>query len=262
MQNQMIINSIENKQEKDSMINAIKDLDLTIELTGLTVSHSKEDRERQDKRYKLLLAVSELVDFMNNEPTFSDISKADVLKLAISLLVDGEQTDKDRGYGQITKNVSENVDGLIHKLRKNKYGLEMTPLEQELEDIKIGLKDIERYQGAKYVHPEGSGHPKSGKMENPKEFFERVYGKFWSELKDNDYKGVIYQNDLMAIDKTLWIALRNHFDRNESQHIRDFLPKITNKSSLLIAKAKKAKTTEISRGAEEMIRRSAKASNV
>ncbi len=57
---------------------------------------------------------------------------------------------------------------ILTKPRKNKYGLVMDPLEQELENIKLGFLEIEIYQGARYEHPI------YGK-EDPVKFFNRVY---------------------------------------------------------------------------------------
>ena len=95
---------------------------------------------------------------------------------------------------------------ILTKPRKNKYGLVMDPLEQELENIKLGFLEIEIYQGSAYIHPD------YGK-ESPREFFERVYSRFWSEPKTGEYNGISYQNDLMLIDQKLLNDIRNSFSR-------------------------------------------------
>ena len=81
-----------------------------------------------------------------------------------------------------------------------------------------------------------------------------MYNRFWSIPENNEYKGFIYQDDLMIIDKSLWIALRNHFDRKESGAMRNFLPAITSKTFLLKSKLNAMSSKDISRSAQEILR--------
>ena len=99
---------------------------------------------------------------------------------------------------------------ILTKPRKNKYGLVMETLEQELENIKIGFLKIEMYQGSTYIHP---NHGK----ENPKEFFERVYKKY----SDED---IVYQDDLMFIDAKLYHALANYYSKIQKSPLNQFIP--------------------------------------
>ena len=55
---------------------------------------------------------------------------------------------------------------ILTEPRKNKYGLVMDPLEQELENIKLELREIEKFD------------PRNQKGETSYEFFMRVYGKY------------------------------------------------------------------------------------
>jgi hypothetical protein len=84
------------------------------------------------------------------------------------------------------------VPSALTKKRKNKYGLEMTDLEQELDNIKIGLVDIENFD------------PYNQAGETSYEFFTRVYGKYRDA-------GVIYQADLLVIDNRLLKNLKDYF---------------------------------------------------
>ena len=124
--------------------------------------------------------------------SFLQKKSADVLKLITKVVADNGEANGEASYKQIGQNVSENVDGSIKKLRKNKYGLEMTVLEQELEEIKIGLREIERFD------------PYNQKGENSYDFFMRVYGRYREE-------NVIYQADLLAIDNRLLKNLKDYF---------------------------------------------------
>ena len=72
----------------------------------------------------------------------------------------------------------------------------MDPLEQELENIKLELREIEKFD------------PRNQKGETSYEFFMRVYGKY----RDAD---VIYQADLMLIDNRLLKNLKNFFRRGK-----------------------------------------------
>lgn len=95
---------------------------------------------------------------------------------------------------------------ILIKPRKNKYGLVMDLLEQELENIKIGFLKIEMYQGARYEHP-------VYRKEDPIQFFTRVYGKY----KEVD---CIFQDDLLAIDINLNKALENLFgNKNNKKYL-------------------------------------------
>lgn len=116
---------------------------------------------------------------------------------------------------------------ILTKPRNNKYGLVMDPLEQELENIKLGFLKIEMYQGSVYIHPD------YGK-ESPREFFERVYSRFWSEPKTGEYSGIIYQNDLMLIDQKLLNDIRNDFSRKLKRNIKDYLPNRTHRTQKLL----------------------------
>lgn len=129
---------------------------------------------------------------------------------------------------------------ILTKPRKNKYGLVMDPLEQELDDIKFGLndKDIERYQGARYEHL------KHGK-EDAVQFFNRVYGKY-REAE------CIFQDDLLAIDQKLYRSLVNLLDRKDVKDkkygysLADFLPTSSHRVALIQGKVAKIDEQELS----------------
>lgn len=81
---------------------------------------------------------------------------------------------------------------ILMKPRKNKYGLVMDPLEQKLENIRLELSEIEKFD------------PYNQASENSYEFFMRVYGTYRDA-------GVIYQANLLAIDNRLLKNLKDYF---------------------------------------------------
>lgn len=81
---------------------------------------------------------------------------------------------------------------ILTEPRKNKYGLVMDPLEQELENIKLWFRDIEKFD------------PYNSQNETSYDFFIRVYGKYRDA-------GLIYQADLMWIDNRLLKNLKDYF---------------------------------------------------
>jgi hypothetical protein len=86
---------------------------------------------------------------------------------------------------------------ILTKPRKNKYGLVMDPLEQELENIKLELREIEKFD------------PRNEKGETSYEFFMRVYG----EYRDAN---IIYQADLFIIDNKLLTNLKTYYRREKN----------------------------------------------
>lgn len=160
---------------------------------------------------------------------FLQKKSADVLKLITNAVADKEEANGEASYKQIGQNVSENVDGLIHKRRKNKYGLEMTDLEQELDDIKLGFREIEKFDS------------RGNKKEDSYSFFMRVYGKYRQA-------NVIYQADLLTIDKQLLKSLTNFFHRGRYSEgqistLQDFLPSRSERTNRLIERIEKDKLT-------------------
>lgn len=81
---------------------------------------------------------------------------------------------------------------ILMKPRKNKYGLVMDPLEQKLENIRLELSEIEKFD------------PYNQAGETSYEFFMRVYGTYRDA-------GVIYQANLLAIDNRLLKNLKDYF---------------------------------------------------
>ncbi|MFO0763598.1 MAG: hypothetical protein U0518_01885 [Candidatus Gracilibacteria bacterium] len=170
-----------------------------------------------------------------NEVSNTLNNKQLIQKMVKALLGDGFE------IRQIDAKANTTIDLLaLTKKRKNKYGLEMTDLEQELDDIKLGLngKDIEKYQGARYEHPE---HGK----EDAVEFFNRVYGKY---KQDN----CIFQDDLLAIDQKLYRSLVNLLDRKGVKDKRydyslaELLPTSSHRVALIQGKVAKSKEQELS----------------
>lgn len=151
-------------------------------------------------------------------------------KLGKDLL--GDESMVTLGITNLVKQRAQECFGesTLKKSRKNKYGLEMTQLEQELDDIKLKLngKNIEMYQGARYEHS------KHGK-EDAVQFFNRVY---WEYKKGN----CIFQDDLLAIDQKLYKSLSNLLDRKNNGSSKynfsfaEFVP--TSSDRLLIIKEK------------------------
>ena len=93
----------------------------------------------------------------------------------------------------------------------------MDPLEQELENIKLELREIEKFD------------PRNQKGETSYEFFMRVYGKY----RDAD---VINQADLMLIDNRLLKNLKNFFRRGKYEQ-----DQITSLQELLPSKSERTR---------------------
>ena len=115
-------------------------------------------------------------------------------KLGKDLL--GDESIVTVGITNLVKQRAQECFGesTLKKPRKNKYGLEMTNLEQELDDIKLGFREIEKFDS------------RGNKKEDSYSFFMRVYGKYRQA-------NVIYQADLLSIDKQLLKSLTNFFHR-------------------------------------------------
>ncbi len=122
--------------------------------------------------------------------TSTSIQKDRVLKSVINLLVEE------------VYNISSDIDTIVSnhksltKPRKNQYGVEMTPLEQEMEDIKLGFKEVPKY------NPKVHG--------NAIDFYLNEYGKFHEAQ-------IITQKNLSHIDKKLVENIRSYFKNKVSQ---------------------------------------------
>lgn len=106
----------------------------------------------------------------------------------------------------------------------------MTPLEQELDDIKLGFRQIEKFD------------PYNSRGENSYDFFMRVYGRYREE-------NVIYQADLLVIDNRLLKNLKDYFRRNrytkyQINTLQELLP---NKSERTAKILKQIQDKELSR---------------
>lgn len=106
---------------------------------------------------------------------------------------------------------------ILTKPRKNKYGLVMDPLEQELENIKMGFMDILRFD------------PNNSKHGNAYRFYRRIYNKY-------QMAGVVYQDDISIIDPKLLNGLKNFFQRKTKKDINDYLPSRTHKTKKIVKK--------------------------
>ncbi len=148
---------------------------------------------------------------------FLQKKSADVLKLITNVVADKEEANGEAFHKQIGQNVFENVDSVINKPRKNKYGLVMSPLEQELDNIKLGFIDITRFD---------PDNPKHG---NAYRFFRRTYSKYQKA-------GVVYQDDILIIDPKLLNGLKNFFQRKTKKNINDYLPSRTHKTKKIVNK--------------------------
>lgn len=101
--------------------------------------------------------------------------------------------------------MNENLDELVtsnkalNQPRYNKYGLIMDELEQQLDDIKLRFKTIEKYVPEK--------HP------NAVQFFWDIY-KIYIDAR------VIYQRDLLVIDPQLLTNIKNCFRKGKAPKIQ------------------------------------------
>ena len=113
---------------------------------------------------------------------------------------------------------------ILTEPRKNKYGLVMDPLEQELENIKLWFRDIEKFD------------PYNSQNETSYDFFIRVYGKYRDA-------GLIYQADLMWIDNRLLKNLKDYFRRSrytkdQANTLQEILPSRSERALKVVTKIK------------------------
>lgn len=116
-------------------------------------------------------------------------------------------------FGQYNFDDIERDQQWLNSPRRNKYGLVMESLEQQLNDIKLGRLSVEKYDSQRHG--------------NPIDFFETHYGHF-CKIR------AIYRRDLWEIDNKLLTQIENCFykpskdndkkDTRGYQSIHELLP--------------------------------------
>jgi hypothetical protein len=219
-----------------------------------------DDAEIQKHISAMQNALSHLFQLRNqSEQHASVISDAvcDIAKRTIDLIDQANTKEVARytisasgySFGQYSFDDIERDQQWLNSPRKNKYGLVMEALEQELDDIKLGRLSIESYDPNK--------HP------NAVQFF-------WDVYKPYIDGKVIYQRDLMSIDARLLNNIKNNFKNRKEVEVddgNDELKKFCDINSLLpsreyvseslkqIVKNKPKSVEQLNYNAELLIRR-------